>query len=188
MGLSAKRVSCVVPYIFPRDYIPTEYSFPTEYIPTIFDNYQTNVLVEGQHVTLMLKDTAGQESFNSMRRLSYRQTDVFVVCYSCDSSSSFENIKQKWIPELQTYRPKSPRVLVATKSDLRDKATDRSAFISTKQGQELAANIKADAFVECSALTREGLETVFDRAIRCVIEPKKKGEWRCGDCTPCTVL
>lgn len=63
---------------------------------------------------------------------------------------------------------------MATKSDLRDKADDPSRFISTNQGQALANEFKAQAFVECSALTQDGLRTVFDSAIRCVIQPGKK--------------
>jgi len=149
-------------------------SFPTEHIPTVFDNYQTNVLVDGKHVSLMLWDTAGQEDYDRMRPLAYPQTDVFLMCYACDFASSLENIKHKWFPEIQHYNPETPFILVATKTDLRDKAKDQSTFISTEQGQELANDIKADGFVECSALTQEGVRTVFDQAIRCVIKPKKQ--------------
>jgi GTPase SAR1 family protein len=50
-------------------------------------------------------DTAGQQDFDRLRPLSYPNTDVFVVCYSTISSNSFENVKSKWIPEVQTYVP-----------------------------------------------------------------------------------
>lgn len=69
-------------------------AFPSEHVPTIFDNYQTNVLMDGKHVSLMLWDTAGQEDYDRLRPLSYPQTDVFLVCYSCDFASSFANVKE----------------------------------------------------------------------------------------------
>ena len=37
----------------------------------------------------------GQEDYDRLRPLSYPQTDVFLVCFSVVSPSSFENIKEK---------------------------------------------------------------------------------------------
>jgi len=149
-------------------------SFPSEHIPTVFDNYQTNVLVDGKHISLMLWDTAGQEDYDRLRPLSYPQTDVFLVCYSCDFANSYANVKQKWVPEIRHHCPETPYILVATKTDLRDRAADQNTFISTNDGQKLANDIKANGFVECSALTQDGLLTVFNVAIRSAMAPKKK--------------
>lgn len=38
---------------------------------------------------------AGQEDYDRLRPLSYPQTDVFLVCFSVVSPSSFENVKEK---------------------------------------------------------------------------------------------
>jgi cell division control protein 42 len=38
--------------------------------------------------------------------LSYPQTDVFLVCFSVISPSSFENVREKWIPEIRHHMPK----------------------------------------------------------------------------------
>jgi cell division control protein 42 len=52
--------------------------------------------------TLGLFDTAGQEDYDRLRPLSYPQTDVFLVCFSVTSPASFENVKEKWFPEVSS--------------------------------------------------------------------------------------
>ena len=52
-------------------------------------------MIGGEPYTLGLFDTAGQEDYDRLRPLSYPQTDVFLVCYSVVSPSSFENVKEK---------------------------------------------------------------------------------------------
>lgn len=54
--------------------------------------------------TLGLFDTAGQEDYDRLRPLSYPQTDVFLVCFSVTSPASFENVKEKWFPEVRSER------------------------------------------------------------------------------------
>ena len=41
------------------------------------------------------KFVLGQEDYDRLRPLSYPQTDVFLVCFSVVSPSSFENVKEK---------------------------------------------------------------------------------------------
>lgn len=43
----------------------------------------------------MLWNILGQEDYDRLRPLSYPQTDVFLVCFSVVSPSSFENVKEK---------------------------------------------------------------------------------------------
>ncbi|KAH3766952.1 Rac1A protein [Pelomyxa schiedti] len=165
----------------------TTNAFPTEYIPTVFDNYSANVMVDGKPVNLGLWDTAGQEDYDRLRPLSYPQTDVFLVAFSVISPPSYENVSSKWYPEISHHCPKTPCLLVGTKTDLRDdreareRAKIKATPITYEQGIAKAKEINAVKFMECSALTQKGLKEVFDEAIRCVIAPpvktatKKKG-------------
>lgn len=52
--------------------------------------------------------------------LSYPQTDVFLVCFSVVGPASFENVKEKWQPEISHHCPKTPWLLVGTQNDLRN--------------------------------------------------------------------
>ncbi|KAL5015350.1 hypothetical protein ScPMuIL_009620 [Solemya velum] len=164
----------------------TTNKFPSEYVPTVFDNYAVTVMIGGEPYTLGLFDTAGQEDYDRLRPLSYPQTDVFLVCFSVVSPSSFENVKEKWVPEITHHCQKTPFLLVGTQVDLRDDATtieklakNRQKPISFEQGEKLAKELKAVKYVECSALTQKGLKNVFDEAILAALEPpepkKKKG-------------
>jgi len=163
----------------------TTNAFPGEYIPTVFDNYSAQVMLEGRPVNLGLWDTAGQEDYDRLRPLSYPQTDVFLVCFSVISPNSYDNIKSKWYPEINHHAPGVPILLVGTKSDLRgDKGTlnslaSKGQSVKTReQAEELAREIRAVKYLECSALTQDGLKTVFDEAIRAALNkaPKKKNK------------
>jgi hypothetical protein len=79
----------------------TTNKFPSEYVPTVFDNYAVTVMIGDDPYTLGLFDTAGQEDYDRLRPLSYPQTDVFLVCFSVTSPASFENVKEKWFPEVR---------------------------------------------------------------------------------------
>jgi len=164
----------------------TTNAFPGEYIPTVFDNYSANVMVDGKPVNLGLWDTAGQEDYDRLRPLSYPQTDVFLICFSIISPASFDNVKSKWYPEIQHHAPGVPIILVGTKSDLRgDHATIQQLAakglkpIDAADARAQAQAIGAVKYLECSALTQEGLKNVFDESIRAALnkpkKPKKSG-------------
>ena len=87
---------------------------------------------------------AGQEDYDRLRPLSYPQTDVFLLCFSVASPTSFANIKAQWVPEVRHYCPSTPVVLVGMKGDLRDggNSTDRSLqFVDKGAAEELAKEI-----------------------------------------------
>jgi len=164
----------------------TTNAFPGEYIPTVFDNYSANVMVDGKPVNLGLWDTAGQEDYDRLRPLSYPQTDVFLICFSIISPHSFDNVKSKWWPEIQHHAPGVPIILVGTKSDLRNDASMGAQLaskglrvVSLEEAQQRSREIGAVTYMECSALTQEGLKTVFDEAIRASLTKKVQPSQSC---------
>ena len=116
---------------------------------------------------------AGQEDYDRLRPLSYPQTDVFLVCFSVTSPPSFENVKEKWFPEVHHHCPGVPCLIVGTQVDLRDDpqvleklARQKQRPIAPDQGERLARELGAVKYVECSALTQKGLKNVFDEVRR----------------------
>jgi len=156
----------------------TTNAFPGEYIPTVFDNYSANVMVDGKAINLGLWDTAGQEDYDRLRPLSYPQTDVFIIAFSVVNPASYENVKQKWQPEIKHHCPNVPIILCGTKLDLRDdQATiqrlqeKKMSPITHDQGGQMQKDINSVKYIECSALTQKGLKELFDEACRAVLNP-----------------
>lgn len=122
-------------------------------------------------------DTAGEEDFDRLRPLSYCDTHIVLICYCVNHPTSAANVTEKWIPEIRHFCGKCPVILVACKTDLR---TDQQVIeklqrqnekpVSTEFGQQLALRVKANAFMECSAKTGDGIMELFDRATRLSLE------------------
>ncbi|KAH7124188.1 cell division control protein 42 [Dactylonectria macrodidyma] len=150
----------------------TTNKIPPKYIPTIFDSVAVTVMIGDEPYTLGLFDTAGQEDYDRLRPLSYPQTDVFLVCFSVTSPASFENVREKWFPEVLHHCTGVPCLIVGTQVDLRDDpsvreklAKQKMAPVRREDGVRMARDVGAVKYVECSALTQYKLKDVFDEAI-----------------------
>ena len=131
--------------------------------------YSVRLTVAEKPVTFQLIDTAGQvssfqnstcentehlsqEQFNVIRRLSYHQSNIFLVCFNLIDPISFQNVKERWLPELKEHAPKVPFILVGLKSDGRTLSKTKS--VKTDEGEQMARKIGAKCYVECSACTQ----------------------------------
>lgn len=162
--------------------------FPEVYVPTVFENYVADTRVDDKTVELALWDTAGQEDYDRLRPLSYPDTDVILMCFSIDSPDSLENIPEKWIPEVKHFCPNVPIVLVGNKKDLRgddytirELARSKQVPVPLSEGEQMANRIGAKDYLECSALTKEGVKEVFEAATRAALCQKVKNK-RKGKC------
>ncbi|KAH3731925.1 Rho family GTPase Rho1 [Pelomyxa schiedti] len=140
----------------------SSHMFPDAYNPTIVDNYYVNMMVDRHAVTLAMWDSTGNEEYDRVRPLSYPQTDIFLICFSLNYGTSLESVVNKWAPEVSHHCPKTPILLVGTKSDL---TKDQSKL--TPEG--VAKVIGARSYHTCSARTRQGLNDVFATAARVVL-------------------
>lgn len=87
--------------------------------------------------------------------------------------------------------PNTPVILTGTKMDLRginSRNEDRKPqskcidMISYKEVIDLANEIKAVTYIECSAKYLQGVNIVIDEAIRTVLTPMKGGQKKTKSC------
>lgn len=130
------------------------------------------VMSRAKPVSLDLWDATSISDYDRLRSLSYQQTDVFLVCFSVVSPSSYENVKEKWVPDITQYCPGTPFLLVGTRTDLRNDhktleklAENKESPLKPEDGEKLAHELKAVKYMECSAETKEGLKELFDEAV-----------------------
>ena len=100
---------------------------------------------------------------------------MFLLCFSIADPEAFKNIKLAWKPELQHFRPEGHIILVGTKLDLRDDKEVIDSLqkknltpITTEQGLEMAKDIGAVKYMECSSLLQKGLNEIFEEGVRAV--------------------
>ncbi|VVC42194.1 P-loop containing nucleoside triphosphate hydrolase,Small GTP-binding protein domain,Small GTPase [Cinara cedri] len=238
VGDGASGKTCLLHVFF-------ENVYPSVYVPTVFDNFSTEIKIEGKMVKLALWDTAGQEDYDRLRPLSYPNSDVVIICYSIDRPDSLINVVEKWIQEVRFFTKDVPVILVGNKKDLRDQCvmslpgdagvddtevanarrenedctvvvtdetdeicsetsplvdkagetqpviendnktasttpkkwsgtTGAEPMVVKEQGQLVANEIGAFAFLECSAKTKEGVHDVFVAAVKATRRDNKQ--------------
>ncbi|KAH6677153.1 Rho GTPase Rho1 [Halenospora varia] len=157
--------------------------FPLVCRVTIFENYVADVTVDGERVELGLWDTCGVEDFDRLRPLSYPDTHVILICFAIDNPDSLDNVQEKWISEVQHYCPGLPIILVGLRKDLRkdpktieDLRRTGQKPVTYEEGEEVRKKIEAYKYLECSALTNEGVSEVFEEAARVSLLVKVKGK------------
>jgi small GTP-binding protein len=157
------------------------------YEPTIFDNMSAQLMLDynGRQIVthLQLWDTAGQESFENMRKLSYPGTNIFILCYSVISPTSYANVKSSWIPEIRREcGPDIPIFLVGTKTDLRDEDEEFQKVLEQKNikpltyddGMKLLKEYNLAGFMECSAKTQYNIQPLFKQVTILGLDHKYK--------------
>ncbi|EFA76170.1 hypothetical protein PPL_10387 [Heterostelium album PN500] len=145
----------------------SEDQFTSENIPVIVDNYYKHLVVDGNEIKLGVWDTACTAEYDLLRPLSYSGANVFLLCFSVISVESLQNISNKWIPEVNKHQPSVPFILVGTKIDLRNEfERNDKQVITHDQGTRIAQELGAINYLECSALTLEGLVSVFEESIQ----------------------
>jgi len=162
-------------------------TFQTCFMPTIYDREVKEITVDDEPIELELIDTAGQEDYDRLRPLSYPGVNVFLICFSLNSPMSLDGVVTKWVPELTQHCPLVPIILVGMKNDLRDQNTHDPnenpriyEVMPEERGATVAEEIGAISYLECSAITKDNLEQLFENAARAglvfknTVVPKKK--------------
>lgn len=89
----------------------------------------------GSKQTIKFWHTNGSEEYDRLRPLCYSNSSLFLLCFSVVNPSSFQNITNKWLPEITHHCPKVPAMLVGTKIDLRSNVSTNT--ISKEEGADI---------------------------------------------------
>jgi Ras-related C3 botulinum toxin substrate 1 len=144
--------------------------FNGDHLPTIIDTYSATLYIDKTPVCISIMDTAGQEDYDKTRMLNAYALDlnVIVICFSIVHPTSYDNCHLKWIKEANAICPNVPVILVGTKLDLKEneeilnKLSEKGNFpITYLQGVSLSQKINATKYIECSSVTKEGVDCIF---------------------------
>jgi Ras-related C3 botulinum toxin substrate 1 len=162
-------------------YTYTHGQFPDDHMPCQHENMDQNLILDGKPIRICLWDTAGQDDYDRLRPLSYPQTDIFIVAFDVHNHASFEQVKNKWVPELSHHAPGVPIILLGTKTDLRD-----ASSVTDAEARAAAKTLGMATYIEVSAKQEGGssnaCKALFDEAARTALagkgkRKKKKSGW-----------
>ncbi|KAN0036620.1 hypothetical protein ACTFIV_001922 [Dictyostelium citrinum] len=115
----------------------------------------------GEAVLLDILDTAGQEEYSAMRDQYCRTGDCFMIVFSVDNRSSFEEV-QHLRQHIQRVKDRDdvPIILVGNKVDLESRRQ-----VSRVEADQLARSFRIP-YIETSAKTRINIEEAFFTLVR----------------------
>ncbi|KAI1305480.1 P-loop containing nucleoside triphosphate hydrolase protein [Xylaria venustula] len=92
------------------------------------------------------------------------EPDLVLVCYDISQRLTLINMERVWIKEVRSAfhaNDRIPIVVLGLKRDLRSE-TDPNGIIYPEEGYKVSQAMRADRYVECSAVTGELLKLAFE--------------------------
>ncbi|KAI1245286.1 hypothetical protein MGN70_012176 [Eutypa lata] len=89
--------------------------------------------------------------------------DLVLICYDISQRLSLINMERVWIKEVHSAFKSGtlPVIVVGLKRDLRSE-DDPNGIIYPQEGYKVSQEMRADKYVECSAITGELLKLAFE--------------------------
>ena len=143
-------------------------SFPESSKPTIGAAFITKEVKFGNETyNLMIWDTAGQEEYRGLAPMYYRNASIAIVMFDIVSRPSFEAVDY-WLKDLKDNAgPDIGVLLCANKMDLQEDRFQGADFLEFSKDHNVV-------YVETSALTGEGIDLLFEQAIKLFIKNKNQ--------------
>lgn len=111
-------------------------------------------------ITINLWDTAGQEKYQALTPIYFKDAQLVIICYSITDPKSFEKTKQWQKVVESSLGPKVPLVIVGNKSDLNSQRS-----VPTDEGRNYAQSINSP-FYEVSAKSGQNISQMFNDIAR----------------------
>lgn len=139
-------------------------TFVDKYDATIEDMYRRPVDIDDERAVLAIVDTAGTESFRSMRDRYLQHGQGFVLVYSITDTETFQRVREIYAQIRRVKGPDAfiPCVLVGNKID-----QDAYRAVSAERGRQLASEMQCP-FLEVTAKDRQMTAFVFENLVRTI--------------------
>ncbi|PHH71308.1 hypothetical protein CDD82_6592 [Ophiocordyceps australis] len=154
----------------------------TSSIPPLRDIHQPfafDITMGKQACRLDFYDTSGPHNWRLL------DPDVIVICYDIGQRLSLINVTQFWLEQVKRAFCRFdglPIIIAGLKRDLRCES-DPNGVIYPQEAYQMAQAVRADRYVECSALTGELVELAFEdicrTAFKTLREPGGQSEGAC---------
>lgn len=143
--------------------------------------YQKNLEFDGITYTFCLWDTAGQEKFNALTNIYYRDAKGAILVYDVTLKETFSKV-EKWYEELKVFNEDTVISIAGNKIDMNKFDVDKNQVANYCQDKNISHTYT-------SAKTGEGLEEIFYNVAKEISEKlktnnsnkKKKGLKITGD-------
>lgn len=187
-------------YTYANDKFPTDF-VPSIHEPLIKSLIQINDTEKNYEIEIV--DSFGQIETDLQRWNLYENADLYLLCFSVVDPPTFQNANSLWIEFIENktsvesekkrngnnnnkkkkdHDSDSQFLLVGLKTDLRGDRTVLNGLhsngmrpIMPEEGKVKANEIGAFDYVECSALSGNGVKEVFDQAIMYLDRPNTEG-------------
>lgn len=117
---------------------------------TIIDSDNFLLTVEQTTYTVILWDTISHEHFCRLQSVPYSSTDIFILCIDISDTNTFHH-QYKWNVDMYQQAPHATRIVLGTKSDLRESNPFSMDLVSRKEGIQFCRDIGAAMYIEVSA-------------------------------------
>ena len=128
----------------------------------IFDPHSCVISLNDNPVNVIIKDCKIRREYcDKLHPLQlYNNPDIILLCYNVVDREN--GALDSWKEELKYYQPQTPFILVGTKIDLRKDDT----LYSKEENINLANNLGACGYLECSSKTSKGVISLFEESVR----------------------
>ena len=108
---------------------------------------------------LRLFDTDPDELFSRIRAITYKTTDIFVICFDLTNEDTFKNCRS-WYAEVNQLSSRSPVLLVGTKVDMKLPRIDRKVPEALLQDLLMLYN-----YIEVDATDANNVKKLIELAV-----------------------
>ena len=152
-------------------HITTQEFFADYHLTVGCDFFIKRLYVNNISVTLQIFDIGGQDHFARMRSAFADGAKGIFLAFDVTRRDSFYSL-ENWINSIKDgLDPKAPKVLIATKSDLKVEAEVWKDDIDNMEG------ISIDAYFDTSSLTGDGVPEAFETMARLLLARYKPEEY-----------